>query len=373
MDKKMNILFIQPVFYDPTLPNFKDRFELLSDKCCGHVVSISDGEYDGLRFGDFNYHQLPYIRNKVKKYTHYFITIMYIGIKAHRQKRLDYVHSCDPVFFGLSAVFIKFFTKAKLIIEINGHFNDPTFLSKDKLRDQIKRAILSLLIKFSLKNADTIKLLNDKQKTDWQSLLINKKAVIFHDFVPTHVFNLAKSKDENYVLFVGHPFYVKGVDVLIKAFLSIVDKFPKMRLKVIGHCHGGEKEREQYINMANRSSQIEILKPVFYDETIKIFQNCTFFVLPSRSEAMGRVLIEAMSCGKAVIGSNVGGIPNIIKDGENGFIFESGNVNDLAMKMELLLSDSARRKEMGIKSRTIVEQKFSSLKYAERFTEMITK
>ena len=66
---------------------------------------------------------------------------------------------------------------------------------------------------------------------------------------------------------------------------------------------------------------------------------CSLFVLPSRTEAMGRVLLEAMACKKPIIASNVGGIPEIIKDGYNGLLFESENVDDLAEKIRLVLSN----------------------------------
>lgn len=86
---------------------------------------------------------------------------------------------------------------------------------------------------------------------------------------------------------------------------------------------------------------------------------------------MGRVLIEAMACAKPVIGSNVGGIPEVIDDGTNGLLFEPGDDADLAGKMERLLSDEVLRAKMGEAGAQTVREKFSSVKYAERFYEMI--
>ena len=84
---------------------------------------------------------------------------------------------------------------------------------------------------------------------------------------------------------------------------------------------------------------IEFHKPVFYDKVVKLMAGCSLFILPSRTEAMGRVLLEAMACEKPIIASNVGGIPEVIKNGYNGLLFKSENVDDLADKIRLVLSN----------------------------------
>ncbi len=74
---------------------------------------------------------------------------------------------------------------------------------------------------------------------------------------------------------------------------------------------------------------------------------------------MGRVLVEAMAAGKPVIGSNVDGIPNVIKNGVNGFLFENEDVNDLAQKLEKLITTPELRKRMGNEGRKCIKNKFS--------------
>jgi len=75
---------------------------------------------------------------------------------------------------------------------------------------------------------------------------------------------------------------------------------------------------------------------MFYDDLQKEFLACRCFVLPSREEGMGRVLLEAMASAKPVIGANVGGIPALIEDGKNGYLFESEDVDELAKKLDLI-------------------------------------
>jgi glycosyltransferase involved in cell wall biosynthesis len=86
---------------------------------------------------------------------------------------------------------------------------------------------------------------------------------------------------------------------------------------------------------------------------------------------MGRVLIEAMSCRKAVIASNVGGIPEVVENNVTGFLFESENVKELEQKMRILLNDRELRVRMGIAGYEKVEKKHSSRIYMEKLSKMI--
>jgi len=367
---KNRILFLQPLYFDPTLPNFKDKFEMLSEYFEGDVISASNKKYDGLKFGDFDYHALPYIRRGLHKYPYYLWKTISIGLKLHRRRRFDFIHCYDPLFFGLTGAILKFFTKAKLIIEINGHYDVAGFLKERSLKARLKKIVFYNLIPFCFRRADLIKFLNGEQKKGYERFITSQKVCMFHDFVATHVFDPQRSLDGRYILFLGHPFHIKGVDILIKAFNKIYDEFPDLKLKIVGHCHGGEVERDQYKKIAI-SAQVEILHPVFFNEAVTLIEQCTFFVLPSRTEAMGRVLIEAMAAGKAVIGSNVGGIPTLITDVYNGFLFDSQDVRDLSERMRLLLLNDPLRENMGKRNIDLVANKFSSRKYVEYFTNMI--
>ncbi len=373
MNKK-KILFLQPLFYNPTAPNFKDRFEFLSEMYCGDVLSFNTTqEYDGMKFGYFTYQSIPLAMDKgIFKHFFYAFHILKKAWTIHKSQKIEFIHTYDPLFFGMVGVIIKWITGAKLIVEINGEYKDETFLKKKHtLQSKVKKCLFLAVINVVLKLSDIHKFLNDNQKEQWSKCSINKKVVVFHEFVPTHIFSEKASEEGHYILFIGHPFYLKAVDILIKAFLKISDKFPQYKLKIVGHCHGGDKERNQYIDMCQGNTNIEILKPVAYDEAIELFRRCVFFVLPSRTEAMGRVLIEAMASGKPVIGSRVGGIPQVIEDEGNGFLFTSEDVEELAEKMERLLSNKELRKCMGQRSLELIQTRFSDRKYVEYFSEML--
>lgn len=82
-------------------------------------------------------------------------------------------------------------------------------------------------------------------------------------------------------------------------------------------------------------------------------------VLPSYLDGFGLALVESMHCGIPVVGSDFGGIPDIIQDGENGFLFQNGDVNELAMKIETLLDDEMMRNRLVIQALADAKRKFS--------------
>src|SRR5690606_10653103 len=75
------------------------------------------------------------------------------------------------------------------------------------------------------------------------------------------------------------------------------------------------------------------------EELAQLYEECDIFVAPSRYESFGLIFIEAMAHAKPVVGTNVGGIPEIIRNGENGFLFKNEDVKDLTEKIQRLVSD----------------------------------
>jgi len=100
-------------------------------------------------------------------------------------------------------------------------------------------------------------------------------------------------------------------------------------------------------------------------------RSCRVLVLPSLSEGLPRVLIEAMACGKPVIGTNVGGIPSLIRDGVNGFLVPPNSPEALAEKIIYLLLREGEAARMGAKGREFVAQTFSTEKYVEGYAKIL--
>ena len=161
------------------------------------------------------------------------------------------------------------------------------------------------------------------------------------------------------VLFVGaltewHRY--KGLEVLLEA-LSLLDDESHVRLLVVGD--GMLKSHYQQVASALSISSTVIFAGDASDSDLPEYYACSdLLVLPSkdRSEGFGLTLLEANATGKPVIGSHVGGIPSVIRDGYNGLLIPPNDPRTLASKLsELLDRDGHRLIEMGKNGRVLAE------------------
>jgi glycosyltransferase involved in cell wall biosynthesis len=108
------------------------------------------------------------------------------------------------------------------------------------------------------------------------------------------------------------------------------------------------------------------------DEVAAALDASTLLVLPSRSEGMGRVVIEAAARGRAVVGSRVGGIPDVVVDGETGLLVPPGDAEALADALIPVLSDPALAERLGASGRRGVKQWLvTPEEYARRVRDLV--
>ena len=366
----MKILDILPIRGSLGADVFRAKYQVMPNDYSFHILVTGDIAFDGQKFANARLH----VQAPPSKWTRWrkicqALALAIRAIRLARQEKVDVIVCYDPLTLGIAGVLAKLFSGARLVIEINGHIRNAEAASLGQGRaGKLKRAVYNAVGTMTLSIADCVKLLNEKQYEEWKSVLSKKPVVIFHDFVPTGQF-IVTGEDEQYVYCLGHPFYLKGVDVLIKAFGSIAQEFPDYRLVIMGHCRSWELAQwKAQIAMIERA---EIHPPVPESEVATHLSRCSILVNPSRSEAMGRVFIEAMASGKACIGTRVGGIPNIIADGVSGYLVEPEDVTGLAEKMRLLLADRPRRARMGMAGKRITQTILSSERYALHYERMI--
>lgn len=154
------------------------------------------------------------------------------------------------------------------------------------------------------------------------------KIVHLYNFYPNLNQTEINSKKGNYFLYFGRLAVEKGVETLLDAWLK---EERKSKLKIVGT---GELY-EEFNKKSNGRSDIEMVGYKSGDELNTLIQEASFIIVPSEwYENNPLTIIEAYANGKPVIGSNVGGIPEIINDGDTGYLFEMGSVNDLSEKIK---------------------------------------
>ena len=255
-------------------------------------------------------------------------------------EKYDVIITYGPFKTGFAGYLLKKLTRAKLIIEVPGNPKKSfSFETKDpSIINKLKTKVGDLLVPFIINEADHIKLLYPTQLNGYKD--IEKKQIsIFHDFVPISAIKPSEESDK-YILFLGFPWYLKGVDILIKAFKLISNEFPEYRLKIVGYC----PDKSYFQKLAEGNNKIELCDPVFHHEAMKLMSRCTLFVLPSRTEAMGRVLLEAMACKKPPVIRDIPVYKEWFKDGEN--CIKGKTTEDFARAIEKLSTDSELRKKI---------------------------
>jgi alpha-maltose-1-phosphate synthase len=163
------------------------------------------------------------------------------------------------------------------------------------------------------------------------------------------------------VVFVGRVTRQKGLPVLLRAAQQLD---PSAQLVL---CAGQADTAELAAEVAGLAAQLRdtrsgvvwIEKMLDKEEVVQILSHATAFVCPSTYEPLGIVNLEAMACGTAVVASRVGGIPEVVEDGETGLLVPASDPPALARALNALISDPARAKAMGERGRHRAAAEFS--------------
>jgi glycosyltransferase involved in cell wall biosynthesis len=153
-------------------------------------------------------------------------------------------------------------------------------------------------------------------------------------------------KNAEFALFLGRLHPRKGVDVLIRAFAQIAPEIGSAQLVIAGD--GRERKAlEELAQSTPAADRIHFLGPVRGISKRWLLHNAACLVAPTRTwEGMPVVVLEALACGRPVIGTKVGGIVDLVRSEENGLIVEPEDVNGLAAALSALLNDPDRRNRL---------------------------
>lgn len=357
---KPSIVFISPgPTYDAHSAVYQARYEQLSRSYRGYVCTTSLVD-ETFSMGEFTYCSMAKSRNSKLKFLRFFWFCVRLALSLLKKRdRIDLVVSYDPLMTGLVALVVTRILGAKFVSEVPGVYaSEKEWVDdKSKWESKVKKRLYPKMMKMVLKRADGIQLRYEGQLESLGEIEKGKVVTVLNGFVLIDKFvNLPEEKE---VLFVGFPFRRKGADILIDAFKTVAPKFPEWKLKILGWF----SNMDEVHAAIGGHPQIYHHPPVNHSEMPKHIGSCAILVVPSRSEALARVLIEGMAAGKPRIGSDVDGIPTIISHGVDGLLFKSESVEALANNLELLLRNEPLRKQLGQAGRERARKEFSGEVY----------
>lgn len=277
-------------------------------------------------------------------------------IKTH-----DILH-CHWSIAGLVGVMVGKLFKKKVVLMVHGA--EVFVLGKNPV------------LKFVLKHADCLISNSTFTREKTHEVYPAKYSVVispgvdinrfFHQSkIPNLRGNLNIAANDVFVFALGKFIPRKGFEYLIEAFHIVVNQKGKKDLKLrIGGRGPLRSKYERLIHQYSLNDFIGFLEYIRDEDIASYYSEADIFVLPSiiddrgDTEGLGVVFLEANACQTPVIGSKVGGIPDIIKNGVNGFLVEQKNPIELAAKIIKLADDRTLRKQMGENGRKVVEENF---------------
>lgn len=236
----------------------------------------------------------------------------------------------------------------KVILHIHGaefklFYNECTEKQKKYVRE-----ILNL--------ADKIIVLSEGWKKYFKTMVDENKIIVIYNsiIVPK---DFKKNLETQSILFLGRIGYRKGIYDLIEVVNKLLIEFPKLKLYI-----GGDGEVNKLKNLIEEKKMQDNIKYIGWvsgKEKEKMLKECSFYILPSYNEGLPMSILEGMAYKNITISTNVGGIPEVIKNNYNGFIFTPGNTDELYNLLKKVLKDKEKRIRLSCNARKTIEEKFN--------------
>jgi len=263
-----------------------------------------------------------------------------------RKIKPDVVH-VQSIFSGLAAYLGKKLLSTLYVVFCRG--------SDIYLPWPFKKPISNLIVR----NADAVVALSSDMKrqiaevTNTQSVVIPNGIEVerFEGLSPEKAKEeLGIKNNEKVILFVGSLRPIKGTRYLIQAMLMIKQQEPNARLLIVGD--GPDRQSlENLVRKLDLQQSIDFVGRLPQERIPHYMSACDIFTLPSLSEGFGLACLEAVSSGLPVVATGVGGLPDLIEDGKNGFLIPARNVAELARKLVTLLESDELRQEISKNNR----------------------
>jgi glycosyltransferase involved in cell wall biosynthesis len=287
------------------------------------------------------------------RYIHTIYQKPKILVNAAKSEQFDIIHAHNLSLFAQAARKLSIKLSKPFIIEVHVIGQDYQY----GVKRNIKTGYIDRGGRKSLKFCNCIIALTQGLK-NWISAYYNiqeDKIVVvpngadINKFAPKYENKAEEIKErlgllDNVVLYAGYMDRINGIIDIANVIPSMITKNPDTSFIFIGHG----PEEDKIIALSKKYPQVKFLPMVHYDEMPIYYQMCDLFVIPRPSTISAETvtplkLLEVMAMEKPVLGSNVGGIAEVIKHGENGYLFEKGNMESFKRTLlELLDTDNTQ-------------------------------
>ena len=368
----------------PLDEGLEKKFRALSQIGENYVIGFSS-HFQARRFTQHaRFYLMPQSRFPTLRYLTFFLVSPIVILWLVKRHGVNILVAQSP-YEGFSAAWAKIIAaivlrkKVVLILESHGDFEKDLFLQRTIRFRSIYQFLMMAIATFTLRRADALRAVSKATKEQLESWTKGKPIAQFTAWTDIEVFQDAgcsvEHKTERFILYVGILIPRKGVHFLLQSFARIADEIKDAKLVLIGKTDDDNyaeslRKMSRHLGLDQR---VTFMGPKTQSELAQFMARAEVLVLPSLSEALGRVVLEAMACGTPVIGSAVGGIPDMIQEGETGFLIPPGDVRALAGRLKWILQHPQKAKQIGESARKFAAEFFSTELYIRNYSDLIEK
>ncbi|MCY8929001.1 N-acetyl-alpha-D-glucosaminyl L-malate synthase BshA [Bacillus subtilis] len=318
---------------------------------------------------NIHFHEVEVNQYAVFKYPPYDLTLASKIAEVAERENLDIIHAHYALPHAVCAYLAKQMLKRNIGIVTTLHGTDITVLGYDpSLKD---------LIRFAIESSDRVTAVSSALAAETYDLIKpEKKIETIYNFIDERVYlkkNTAAIKekhgilpDEKVVIHVSNFRKVKRVQDVIRVFRNIAGK-TKAKLLLVGD--GPEKSTAcELIRKYGLEDQVLMLGN--QDRVEELYSISDLKLLLSEKESFGLVLLEAMACGVPCIGTNIGGIPEVIKNNVSGFLVDVGDVEAATARAMSILEDEQLSNRFTKAAIEMLENEFSSRKIVSQYEQI---
>jgi len=310
-----------------------------------------------------------------------FMTVAYICGLIHfsfrHRKSIDIIHTHGAAALGAMGFFLGWFIRKPNIAKIASSRRIP----------ELKKHIFGLMILHFLKKSDIIISLSHEINKELKDLHVpSNKIRDIKNGVDILRFQPATGQQRNswktqrgwkgtdpIIIFAGRFVSIKGPDILINAWPTIVKAHPNARLILLG---SGRDQSDSIEQLLREKIIDEKIQNVYLEGETNTpedyFKLANIFVMPSKREGIPNVLLEAMASGLATVGTKIGGIADLIEDQKRGILIPYRDEKNLAQAIIFLLNNPEKQESFGNQAREYVVEHLTFDKIAQQYFDTYT-
>lgn len=318
---------------------------------------------------NIHFHEVKIDGYAVFKYPPYDIALANRIAQVIEEEDLDLLHVHYAVPHAISAALAKDMANSDIGVITTLHGTDVTILGHDPA--------LKNTVRYGIDKSDMTTAVSESLRQETLSLIGPEKEIMtIYNFIDEGKYRpvdpgslkseLGISDDEKVIIHISNFRSVKRIGDIIDSF-KLISKEVDSKLLLVGT--GPEK-----LEMMDKARKEGLEKDIIFtgkrDDLPELLAISDVMFLLSEKEAFGLVLLEGFACGVPAIATNIGGIPEVIEDGTNGFLVELGDVEAAAMKAKLLLEDPIMHESFRESALRTVRDKFNSATIVLEYEEL---